>query len=155
MTEESPAATEAEAAPNIWLLRLAAFFRYAFGVICWLVVLDVLAVFGGINVWSFVDGLWMHKLHDGLVRNAIGNIAYRAEGGYGDFGAGARYIYSVAYQPQGAKAHTVIKSLNSLVDLNSWHYVAESGIDATYQDVKHVYTVRTTSDGTEITAGDR
>ena len=163
--EESPAVSPDPAsddAPNIWLVRLAAFFRYAFGVICWVVVLDVLAVFGGFNVWSAVDGLWMHKLHDGLVRNAIGDIAFRAENGYGEHGAGARYIYSVSYQPHGKKARREVRSLTSLVDVKSWHFASASGVttsasgvSATYLDEKHRYTVLTNSDGADITAGDR
>lgn len=159
-TEESPAAIED--APNIWLVRLAVFFRYAFGVICWVVVLDLLAVFGGFNIWSAVDGLWMHKLHDGLVRNAIGDIAYRAEGGYGEHGVGARYIYSVSFQPHDKKARKEVRSLTSLVDVKSWHFVgasgvaaSASGVSATYLDAKHRYTVLTNPDGADISAEDK
>lgn len=145
----------AQAAPNKWLVRLATFFKYALGVLLWAVLLDVLSVFGGFNAWSFVDGLGMRKLNDQLVQNTIGDVAYRAAGGYGDHGSGPRYIYMVSYQPHGKPARRQVRSLTSLVDVKSWHFVSASGIDATYQDVKHSYIVRSASDGTDIDAEDK
>ncbi len=143
--------------PLVWFLTL---LKYAVGIILWFMVLGALATYGRINVWSWVDGLWMQPLHDGLVRNAIGAVAYRAEHGYGDYGWGPKYIYSLEYQlpddksPGGARKE--IRSLTSMVDVASWHEAASVGPNVTlYLDAKYKYAVRTTSNGTDISVADK
>ncbi len=149
------------------LLALAGtLLKYALGVVAWLVVLGALALYGRVNVWSWVDGLWMRELHDGLVRNAIGEVAYRAEQGYGDYGTGPKYLYTAEYQLPGAasgaessvaaSANKEIRSLTSLVDVATWHEAGSDGANFTlYLDARHKYAVRTTSDGTDMSAADR
>ena len=108
------------------------------------------------NVGSFVDGLWMKDLHDGLARNLIGEVAYRAGNGYGDYGCGDRYLYSVHYSPPGTDAGETVRSLDSLVDIATWREVEDSvSITATFLDAKHKYVLYMTSDPAYIRAVDR
>ena len=124
--------------------------KYGAGVLVWLIVLNAVAMHTRFNVWSLVDGLWMRDLHDGLVRNMIGEIAFRAETGYGDFGSGTKYIYIVQYRPDSEGKGGEWKALTSLVDIPTWHKVGPEGVITTFRDARHEYEVRSISDGTDI-----
>jgi hypothetical protein len=102
------------------------------------------------NVRSFIDGLWITELQDGLVKNVIGEVAYRASYGYGDYGCGDKYIYSVLYHAGSADDNGEVRSLSSLVDVPTWRAAEEDGIFAYYLDSKHKYRMRQISDGTDI-----
>jgi hypothetical protein len=129
--------------------------KYAVGVLAWLVVFVILKMQCVFNVDSYTDGLWQKELHDGLVENLIGNIAYRAEDGYGDFGCGDKYIYTVLYKSGKQGDEGKYKSLTSLVDVQSWKINSQQGIFTYFIDSKHKYTLRYISDGTDITAVDK
>ncbi len=133
--------------------------KHVLGVLCWFAVFAFLQFECLFNVGSAVDGLWVKDLHDDLVENLIGEVAYRAERGHGDSGCGARYIYSVRYHPNREDSPLSVggelRSLTSLVDLATWRFVGQESAIATYVDSKHEYSVRTISDGTEVWAVDR
>jgi hypothetical protein len=129
--------------------------KYVLGVLCWVAVFAYLQIQCLFNVGSFVDGLWMKELHDGLVENVIGEVAYRAGDGYGDYGCGAKYIYSVQYRQGRIDGEGVIRSLSSLVDVATWRMIGSESITATFLDAKHKYVLRSISDGVDISAGDR
>lgn len=124
--------------------------KYAAGMLAWLVVLNMLAMHTRFNIWSRVDSLWMRDLHDGLVRNMTGEVAFRAEYGYGDFGSGAKYIYLVRYRPDSEGKGGEWKSLTSLVDTATWREVGPEAAITTFRDARHEYEVRSISDGTDV-----
>ncbi len=130
--------------------------KYIAGMICWFIIFGVLQHFCIFNLGPFVDSLWMKGLHDDLVQNVIGEVAYRASNGYGDFGCGDKYIYSALYPPRGADTQGEFRSLTSLVDVATWREVeGASSITFTFQDSKHQYILRYISDGADISAVDR
>jgi hypothetical protein len=130
--------------------------KYIFGVLCWAALFAYLQFQCLFNVGSFVDSLWMKDLHDGLVENLIGAVAYRAGYGYGDYGCGDKYIYSVQYHPGGTDGEGEIRSLSSLVDVATWREIEDSAsITFTFLDSKHKYVLRYISDGADISAVDR
>jgi hypothetical protein len=129
--------------------------KYGLGVLCWWALFVFLQVQGVFNVGSFVDSLWMKDLHDGLVQNVIGEVAYRAGFGYGDYGSGDKYIYSVLYHPESTDVEGEVRSLSSLVDVPTWRFAEEEGIFAYYLDSRHKYRVRWISDGADISVEDR
>ena len=129
--------------------------KYVLGVLCWAAVFAYLQFQCFFNVGSFVDSLWIKELHDGLVENLTGEIAYLASDGYGAFGCGARYIYSVKYSPRGNDVESDIRSLSSLVDVTTWRMVRSEGIITTFLDSRRKYAVRSISDGVDISAMDR
>lgn len=130
--------------------------KYGAGVSGWLVLFGVLQHTCLFNVGSFVDSLWMKDLHDGLVRNVIGEVAYRAGYGYGDFGCGDKYIYSALYHPGNTDSKGEFRSLTSLVDVATWREAEDSSsITFTFLDSKHTYVLRYISDGAEISVKDR
>lgn len=126
--------------------------KYALGVLMWQVVFAILQIQCIFNVGSFIDGLWQKDLHDGLVQNLIGKIAYRAVDGYGDFGCGDKYIYTVLYKSGNQDEEGKYKSLTSLVDVQTWKIDSQDGILTYFIDSKHKYILRYISDGTDITA---
>lgn len=126
--------------------------KYALGVLAWQVVFVVLQVYCIFNVGSFVDSLWIKELHDGLVQNLAGKIAFRAEDGYGDFGCGDKYIYTVLYKSGVQDDEGKYRSLSSLVDVQTWKIDNQEGNFVNFLDSKHKYTLRIISDGTDITA---
>jgi hypothetical protein len=127
---------------------------YGFGVLSWWTLFGYLHFQCLFNVIPFVDGLWTKDLHDGLVKNMIGEIAFRANNGYGDYGCGDKYIYRVTY-PRRPDNGGEKRSLSSLVDVATWRYVGSENVIATYVDSKHRYFVRSISDGVDISAEDR
>lgn len=129
--------------------------KYGAGVLCWWALFAYLQVQCVFNVGSFVDSLWMKDLHDGLVRNLTGEIAYRAGYGYGDYGCGDKYIYTVLYHPGSTDAEGEVRSLSSLVDVPTWKAAEEDGIFTYYFDSKHKYSLRRISDGADISVEDR
>ena len=129
--------------------------KYGLGVLCWWALFVYLQVQCVLNVGSFIDSLWMKDLQDGLVENVIGEVAYRASYGYGDYGCGDKYIYSVLYYPGSTDAEGEVRSLSSLVDVPTWRMAEEDGIFAYYIDSKHKYRVRQISDGADISVEDR
>ncbi len=129
--------------------------RYVLGVLCWAAVFAYLQIQCLFNVGSFVDSLWMKDLHDGLVENVIGEVAYRAGGGYGDYGCGVKYIYSVQYHPNRMDIEGDIRSLSSLVDVATWRMVGSENNTVTFLDAKHKYVLRSISDGVDISVVDR
>jgi len=130
--------------------------KYIAGMACWLIIFGFLQHMCLFNVGSFVDGLWMKDLHDGLVQNVIGEIAYRARNGYGDNGCGDKYIYSALYHLRGSNTEGEVKSLTSLVDVATWREVEDvSSINFTFLDSKHQYVIRYISDGADISAEDK
>jgi len=131
------------------ILRWAgAGLKHAFGALCWIILLNVLAVHTRFDAWSAIDGLWMKELHDGLARNAIGELAYR--GSHGDFGSGTMYVYLARYHPDSEGRRGQPRSLTSLVDVATFRQIGADGAMVSYRDAKHEYRVLTTSDGTEI-----
>ncbi len=130
--------------------RVGQALKYGVGVLVWLIAFNVLAMHSRLNIWSLVDSLWMRDLHDGLVRNITGEVAFRAEYGYGDFGSGTKYIYLVRYRPDSEGKGGEWRSLTSLVDTNTWREVAPEGVITTFRDARHEYEVRSISDGTDI-----
>lgn len=130
--------------------------KYIAGMVCWFVIFGVLQHFCFFNLGSLIDSLWMKDLHDNLVQNVIGEVAYRANNGYGDFGCGDKYIYSALYHPRGADTKGEFRSLTSLVDVASWREAeAAAPITFTFLDSKHQYVIRYISDGADISAVDR
>ena len=130
--------------------------KYVAGMLCWIIVFAYLQTQCLFNVGSFVDSLWMEDLHDGLVENVIGKVAYRADYGYGDYGCGAKYIYSVRYNPSRMDFEGDFRSLSSLVDVATWREVDDSAfITTTFLDSRHKYVLRRISDGADISAVDR
>lgn len=130
--------------------------KYAFGVLCWMVLLGLLMQWDVFNAGSFVDGLWVKNLHDNLVQNVIGEVAYRATSGYGDYGSGPKYIYLIEYHASRKGAKEEVRSLGSLVDVATWKWVrSEGSTHEIYMDAKHKYIVRTISDGADISVVDR
>jgi hypothetical protein len=130
--------------------RTGAALKYGAGMLTWLIVLNVLAMHTRLNVWSLMDGMWMRDLHDGLVRNMAGDLAFRADYGYGDFGSGAKYIYLVGYRPDSEGKGGKSMTLTSLVDTATWHQAGRDGIITVFRDARHEYRVRSISDGTDI-----
>ena len=124
--------------------------KYGLGVLCWWVLFAYLQIQCIFNVGSFVDGLWMKDLHDGLVKNVIGEVAYRASRGYGDVGCGDKYIYSALYYPGPEDVDGEIRSLSSLVDVTTWRPAEQDGIFVYFLDSKHKYRLRHISDGADI-----
>lgn len=130
--------------------------KYITGMSCWLIVFGILQHLCLFNVGSFVDSLWIKDLHDGLVQNVIGEVAYRASYGYGDYGCGDKYIYSVLYHPESTDTEGKVRSLSSLVDVATWREAeGSSSITFTFLDSKHEYVLRYISDGADISAVDR
>lgn len=130
--------------------------KYVAGMVCWFIIFGVLKRFCIFNMGSFVDSLWMKDLHDDLVRNVSGELAYRASYGYGDYGCGDKYIYFALYRPGGSDTEGELRSLTSLVDVATWREVeASSSITYTFLDSKHKYVLRYISDGADILAVDR
>lgn len=130
--------------------------KYGAGVLCWLIVFGVMQHLCLFNVGSFVDSLWMKDLHDGLVQNVIGEVAYRAGYGYGDYGCGDKYIYSALYHPGSTDTAGEVTSLTSLVDVTTWREIEDSAsITFTFLDSKHKYVLRYISDGADISVEDR
>ncbi len=129
--------------------------KYAAGVLGWGIVFAFLQMQCIFSEGSFVDGLWMKGLHHGLVKNLVGQVAYRARGGYGDFGCGDKYIYWALYHPGRAEAEGEIRSLSSLVDTATWRDAGVDGIFSYYVDSRHKYRMRWISDGVDISAADR
>lgn len=133
------------------LLRIVGqVLKYGTGVLFWLILLGVISARTRLNVWSMVDGLWMRPLHDGLVRNVIGELAYRAESGYGDYGSGVRYIYFAQYRADSEGKNGELRPLSYLIDTATWHEVGQEGVVTTFRDARYEYRVRTISDGTDI-----
>lgn len=128
---------------------------YGAGMMCWLIVFGYLQHQCIFNVGSFVDSLWVKDLHDGLVENVIGEVAYRAEDGYGDYGCGTKYLYSARYHPSRTDLEGEIRSLSSLVDAATWRMVGSEGIAVTFLDSKHRYVLRRISDGADLLAVNR
>ncbi len=135
--------------------RLGKSLLYASGVLGWVALFAFLQMQCFFNVGSFVDSLWMKDLHNGLVKNLIGKVAYRAAGGYGDYGCGDKYIYSALYHPGSADAAEEIRSLSSLVDAPTWKDAGRDGIFTYYVDAYHWYRMRWISDGVDISVTDR
>ncbi len=134
---------------------VGASIKYGLGVLCWWALFMYLHVQCVFNVGSFVDSLWVKDLQHGLVVNVIGEVAYRASYGYGDYGCGDKYIYTVLYHPGSTGAAGEVRSVSSLVDVPTWRMVKEDGIFTYYLDSKHKYRVRHISDGADISAEDR
>jgi hypothetical protein len=130
--------------------------KYIAGMLCWIIVFGILQHQCLFNVGSFVDGLWMKDLHDGLVKTMIGDVAYRASYGYGDYGCGDKYIYSALYRPGSTDTGGEVRSLTSLVDVVTWREIEDSAsITSTFLDSKHKYVLRYISDGADISAVNR
>lgn len=135
---------------------IAALLKYAAGILCWAGIFAYLQVQCIFNVGSFVDGLWMRDLHDDLVQNLIGKVAFRASGGYGDYGCGDRYIYTAHYGAGDTDSGSDTRTLTSLVDVATWREVDDPvSITATFLDSKHTYVLYMTSDPAYILAVDR
>jgi hypothetical protein len=134
------------------LRRIRTILKYMAGVLVWLLVFGLLRYYCVFDVYSVINGLWMKELHDGLVENAIGDIAYHTEGGecFAD-----KYIYWARYNPSEMDLEGKPRSLTSLVDVATWHYEGRESITFTYQDAKHLYDIHYISDGNFILATDR
>lgn len=143
------------------LILLINAFKYAIGVFAWLVIIIVLQISCVFNFESFVDSLWMKDINNELSVNLLGEVAFRAPYGYGDFGCGERFIYMVRYHPGKQKAdddtdaRAEVRSLGSLVDANTWKFVRQDGIFTYYSDSHYTYRVRHISDGTDISVEPR
>jgi hypothetical protein len=141
--------TTKEMTPRM-LRRAGQALKYGAGVLAWLIAFGVLATHTRVNVWSLVDGLWMRDLHDGLVRNMTGELAFGAGYGYGDFASGTKYIYFASYRPDSSGEGGELRTLSSLVDVATWHQTSAGGVITTFRDARHEYEVRSISDGTDI-----
>lgn len=124
--------------------------KYGSGVLCWCALFTYLQVQCIFNVGSFVDSLWMQDLQNGLAKNVLGEVACRARYGYGDYGCGDKYIYSVLYRARSTDAEGEVRSLSSLVDVSTWRMAEEDGIFIYYLDSKNKYRLRQSSDGADI-----
>jgi hypothetical protein len=139
------------------LVLFGTLLKYIAGIAIWLIVFTVLQISCVFNMGSFVDGLWMESLHDGLVKNMIGNVAFRVSDGYGDYGCGDKYIYFVAYRHSKEDTKEEFRSLSSLIDVTTWREVEdtdESSITTIFRDSKYEYVLHLTSDGADMSAVD-
>lgn len=135
------------------LLRwIGTFLKYMAGVLCWLLVFGLLAYNCVFDIYDVIDGLWMNELHDGLVKNVIGDIAFNAQGGEC---IADKYIYWARYNPSESDLEGKPRSLTSLVDVTTWKYVGRESSTFIYQDMKRTYEIHYISDENFILAADR
>ena len=119
---------------------------YAFGALCWIVLISILKLTCIINIPWLVDGLWAKDIHENFIENLTGGIAFRAD----KFGCENAYLYTANYYPQGVGDTFETKTLTSVVDPNSWKAVGEDNISTTYVDKNYKYVLYHTSDGVFI-----
>jgi hypothetical protein len=114
--------------------------KYGAGVLCWLIIFGFLQHVCIFDISSVVDRLWMKDLHDDLVENVIGEIAFHVQAGRCVDG----YIYAARYHPSRMDIDGESRSLTSLVDVATWREIGDpASITSTYLDSKHKYVLYT------------
>lgn len=117
--------------------------KYGVGVLCWLIVFGFLQRLCVFDISSVVGRLWVKDLHDGLVQNVIGEVAYHVQAGR----CVDRYLYTARYHPTRTDIEGEGRSLTSLVDAATWREIEDSAsITSTFVDSKHRYVLYTISD---------
>lgn len=124
---------------------------YAFGALCWIVLISILKLACVINIPFIIDGLWAKEVQDDFTENIVGEIAFRAD----KFGCENTFLYTAKYYPQGVSDNYETKTLTSVVDINSWKAIAEDNISATFVDNNFKYVLYHTSDGVFIRIFDK
>lgn len=124
----------------------ATFISYAFGGACWFLLLGISQVSCIANIPFFIDSLWVKPVADGLVSNLIGAIAVSAEG----YPCEDALIFVAQFYPDGVGSNPQMKSLSSIVDIESWKKIESDTISTTYIDNSYKYILFQTSDGVDL-----
>lgn len=129
---------------------------YGAGILCWYVIFGFLKLNCIYNVQFNVDSLWVTKIHEGLVKNVIGDVAYRSSPADGGRQCDDAILYVVRYYPNiGDDENVESRSLSSMVDAQSWRKIESDSTTVTYIDIKHKYVLHRNSDGAHISVYDK
>jgi hypothetical protein len=120
-------------------------------VLFWFVFLGVLKTTNIIDVYSAIDGFWLQDVRGDFVKNLAGDIAFRV----GENSRGAKYIYTVAYNPNQMDLHGEPRSLTSLVDIPTWKQIEFDYTTTTFTDAHNKYILYQNSDGNYMVATKR
>ncbi|VAW68252.1 hypothetical protein MNBD_GAMMA09-1764 [hydrothermal vent metagenome] len=126
--------------------NISKFLFYVFGGACWFILLGILQARCIVNIPLYIDSLWVKPIGEGLVKNVIGATAFRVEG----YGCEDQLIFVAQYYPNGMDGKTQIKSLASIVDVESWKKIESDTISTTYIDNSYKYVLFQTSDGVHM-----
>jgi hypothetical protein len=126
--------------------------KYGAGMLCWLIVFGLLKSQCVFDISLVVNRLWIKNLHDDLVKNVIGEIAFHVQAGR----CVDTYLYLAQFHPSRIDIEGEYRTLTSLIDVATWREVEDAAsITSTFVDSKHRYVLFTISDDEYIKAVNR
>ena len=126
--------------------HISNFFLYAFGAMCWFVLLGIMQSRCILNIPSYIDSLWVKPVGEGLVKNLMGATAFHAVG----YQCEDKLIFVAKYYPDGVGDDYQMRSLSGMVDVDSWKKIKSDTVSTTYADNSHEYVLFQNSDGVHM-----